>query len=270
MNGFFVRAVCVASAVAAFPTTLMASPATESKIASIVAASPSCAAGPWKPKDHSHAPAAFLTGVGAIYLQSYCETKKGVEAASAEMSRPVGHKPDVFAYFQSELQQHSATLATPEDRLRALYTLAIGVGMNESDGNPTEGPLLKTPEEAEAGLFQMSYNSLTRKPPSSPWLSTLYSFYRAHPETCMTDVFMRGIKDKHLDVKGAGTPAGDFQAFTKACPAFATQYGLVMLRVQADYYGTVIETNPHGELNKAQFVPACSKMLSEIEALGCD
>jgi hypothetical protein len=236
------------------------------------AATSACSAGPWKPGDSGHAPRGFLTGMGLVYRRNFCEVTKNMDSASQDMSRPEKGKPfDIFGYFKTELAQNAVSLKTKVERLRALYTLAIGIGMNESDGNPTAGPYIKdNPVKAEAGLFQMSYDSLTASPSPSKWLSKLYTFYQTHPQTCLQDTFMKGISDDHAAPIGSGAPK-HFQIFTKDCPAFAAEYGLVMMRVKATYFGTIIGTNPGGHSNKAQFVPACYNMLKDLEtSTKCD
>jgi hypothetical protein len=60
--------------------------------------------------------------------------------------------------------------ATDLDRLRALFTLQIGLGMRESSGEFFEGfdreehPDPLTSVSAEAGLFQMSFNFTNSAP----------------------------------------------------------------------------------------------------------
>jgi hypothetical protein len=271
MKTFFIRLISISyvmcSPIAASCQTA-AAPIDEARVADIISQS-QCATGPWKQGDSGHAPNALLKGLATVYLRSYCEVKTGAVAASRDMSRPVASKPhEVFAYFESELNTNSIALDTSTQRLRALFTLGVGVAMNESDGNPTAGPYIKdNAVKAEAGLFQMSYDSLTAAPTPSEWLAKLYASYQADTSKCQSGIFMQGQRDLKLKVIGEGTAAGAFQSFTKECPAFATEYGLVELRVKPTYFGTVIETNPGGHPNKAHFVPACYKMFTDLETL---
>jgi hypothetical protein len=242
-------------------------PADPTKVEAVVAAS-SCRNGPFKAADSGTAPRAFLIGLGLTYLKSVCALRTGVDTAAQAMSEPVSWKPiDIFSYYGDQFERESVSLSSAADRVRALYALAVSVGMNESDGNPTEGPYIKTNQNrAEAGLFQMSYDSLTAHPPYSPWLSALYRLYQIQPDACLKSTFMHGIIDENKKPIGQGE-AKQFQMFTKACPAFATEYAMVMLRADATYFGTVIATNPGGHPNKALFVSACYKMLSDLEPL---
>jgi hypothetical protein len=243
-------------------------PPDEGKVAAIVAAA-DCYKGPWKVGDDGHAPRAYLAGIGLMYLKSFCEVKKNKDAASKDMSRTASSKPtDIFAYYVDAFTQNGVSLASDLDRLRAVYTLGIAVGMNETNGNASDGPYIKDNQnQAEAGLFQMSYDSLVNSKVHhwSPWLESLYNYYKQNGQLCLLSTFMKGIPDKNLAVVGTGA-AADFQSFTKSCPAFATEYAMVMMRVQANYFGTIIGTNPGGHSNKALFVPACYQMLSKIEA----
>jgi hypothetical protein len=112
--------------------------------------------------------------------------------------------------------------------------------MRESSGNTTEGRDLSVPIDrvtaasAEAGLFQVSYDSFQ----VSPWMRTLSDDYGAGKKSCMREVFMEGVRDKRRDIVGTG-PGADFQKLTKECPAFATEYVMLMLRLNRTHFGPI-------------------------------
>jgi len=210
-----------------------------------------CAHTYWK--DRGVAPVGYVKRMALTYAKSVCETVRHRDAASKVMGQPVGGQDrDALAWYG---------LSGADDliRLRAAYTMAIGLGMRESSGNTTDGVdthkrTLPTPSNAEAGLFQASHDSLR----ASFWLGHLYEQYSKTPEQCRLDIFREGIRDLHRDIVGTG-PEADFQRFTKACPAFATEYAVVMLRVRRDHFGTV-------NVRRVEYIPSCESMLKAVEA----
>jgi hypothetical protein len=217
------------------------------------AAASDCSAGPWNDSDDDPAPVGYIKGVALTYVKSYCELKKHADAASVVMAQPVGPASrDALAYYGKDGQ-------TDVDRLRLIYTLGLGVGMIESSGNPTEGPdpqaHSQSAEQAEAGLFQSSFDSLE----TNPWLRKLYDYYRAHPQSCQLSIFMEGNEDLNKPLYGAG-PGASFQRFTKECPAFATEYAMVMFRADRSQYGSIGD-------RLVKYHEACFSMLKELEAI---
>ena len=167
------------------------------------------------------------------------------------MSKPFGNPAhDVLPFYG---EKDGSAL----DRLRDIYTIGIGFGIRESSGNPSagwdpNGP--KTESGAEAGLFQSSYDAIGR----DTWLRRLYDAYRKDPSRCLMSVFRRGTHDPGTTVIGQGDGAA-FQRFTKSCPAFATEYAMVALRVNRSHYGTINKRH-------VAAVPACREMFKDVEA----
>jgi hypothetical protein len=215
------------------------------------AAASRCAKHFWKP-NRGIAPVGYIRGMAMTYGKSFCERKSGADSAVRVIGSPLGDKSaDTLAWYKANGFPMS-------DPLRDVYTLAIAEGMMESAGNPTEGRdttvTSPTPESAEAGLFQSSFDSFNK----DPSLKKLSDAYKAHPEACHLDVFMQRVRDKRSPVFGTG-PAADFQKLTKECPAFATEYALVLLRVLRKHFGPITRL-------QAEFLPECGEMLAEIEA----
>lgn len=209
-----------------------------------------CATTNWKRR--GDAPIGYIKGVALVYAKSVCEIVRHSDTASKVMGQPVGGDDrDALAWY--------GLGGTDElTRLRVAYTMTIGLGMRESSGNTTDGVdthkhETPTPSNAEAGLFQASHDSLR----ASPWLGRLYEQYTKTPQHCRLDVFTEGTEDLHTSIIGNG-PEGDFQRFTKACPAFATEYAVVMLRVRRDHFGTVNNRD-------VQYIPSCESMLKTVE-----
>lgn len=236
--------------------------ADEQKIVDIAAASScregdkSSGTGSWNedPKDKDRAPLGYIKGIALVYAKSFCESRGTAKSAVEVMQKPVGvPAQDALAWYQ-------LSGATAAERVRAIFTLGLGVGMRESTGNTTDGRDKKnkksgTAKTAEAGLYQTSFNSLK----NDPWLEKLYGQYRANPTRCRLAVFLEGVKDLQRTPVGTG-PGAEFQKFTKECPAFATEYAMVMFRVRRTHYGTINN-------NHAKYVQACNAMFKEIEAV---
>ncbi|MEA2861530.1 MAG: hypothetical protein QOC72_3569 [Methylobacteriaceae bacterium] len=223
--------------------------ADEDKILQVVSDS-SCLSYDWPGR--GVAPPGYIKGVSLVYAKNYCELARGEKNATFVMSGKAGPASS------DALTLYDEGDGTSRDRLRATYTLAIGLGMRESSGNTTEGrdTTVKHPtaQNAEAGLFQTSYDSLGK----DPSLRKLWDYYRTHQQACHLNVFREGVKDKKIDVFGSGEPA-DYQTMTKECPAFATEYVMVMLRVDRHHFGPI-------NTRKAEYHHACNSMLRQIEA----
>lgn len=191
------------------------------------------------------------------YAGAYCEAKRDAESAAAAIGRPVQDLPS------DALGHYGIGGSTTVERLRATYTLLIGLGMRESSGKTTEGRDMlvqhPTAENAEAGLFQVSFDSIG----DDPWLRKLYSEYSGQQDACRMAVFMEGLSGEPEPDFGTG-PGAEFQRFTKTCPAFAAEYAGVMIRVNARHFGPI-------RRREAEYLPACQAMLEEVEqAAGCD
>jgi hypothetical protein len=198
------------------------------------------------------APPGYIKGIALTYGKDYCELVRGEKNATLVMSG----KPGPTA--SDALSWYDEGDGVGRDRLRAVYTLAIGLGMRESSGNTTQGRDITvkhpTPQNAEAGLFQTSYDSLGK----NPWLRKLWDYYKANQQSCNLDVFREGAKDKKADVLGSGEPA-EYQKMTKSCPAFATEYVMIMLRVDRHHFGPI-------NTRKAEYHQACNAMLRQVES----
>ncbi|MCA1568195.1 MAG: hypothetical protein LC803_21635 [Acidobacteria bacterium] len=233
-----------------------AAPQADSRIAEIAAASP-CARHRWPGR--GRAPVGYIKGVALTYAKSFCESRAGGTAVDI-MRRPLTRNgQDALVHYQSTLAAHGVNVDSVAERLRALYTLGIGLGMRESSGNTTEGRDLTarrpTANSAEAGLFQTSFDSFN----VSPALSQLFDQYRANTGRCLLDTFKEGIpRVITRPVFGTG-PGADYQRFTRECPAFATEYVMVMLRVNRRHFGPI-------NRREAEYFQPCNDMLREVEA----
>ncbi len=219
-----------------------------------------CANYSWKSR--GRAPVGYVNGVAISFARSLCRLKTNAVAASILGAADTHNaSKDALTHYQSNFVslpiQTSVAGAEP---LRAVYTLGMGLGMRESSGSYCEGwdrsaGSGRPSSSGEAGVFQTSYDSMG----SSPILSQLYSEYKATPNRCLQDVFKVGVSCSSMSNLGTGAGA-DYQSFNKACPAFATEYAMVMLRVQRSHYGPI-------NRKEAEVIPACDNLLKKVQDL---
>jgi hypothetical protein len=208
------------------------------------------------------APSGYIKGVALSFARSLCRLKTQSKISMIMSAASTGQSStDALAYYQSVFAAVPITVnISGEEPLRALYTLGIGLGMRESSGSYCEGWDKKAGRNrpssaAEAGAFQTSYDSMVL----SPELGNLYAEYKASPERCFQDVFKVGVSCKPLDILGTGAGA-EYQAFNIACPAFATEYAMTMLRLQRGHYGPI-------NRKEAQVASACNDLLKSVQDL---
>jgi hypothetical protein len=206
-----------------------------------------------------HAPKGYLRGIALTYAKAVCEADAGGDSAAAVMNKgfgPVGEDA-LSANFWGE--SGNSRLG----HIRTAFAVAIGLGMRESTGNPTVGrdrsKPSPSPETAEAGLFQLNYQSLA----GNPWLPKLLDEYTADPSLCRSAVFMKGSRDLRRKIVGTGAGA-DYQKRIKACPALATEQAVVILRTGKSYFTPVDD-------HQVELRPECDEMLRAVEkVLPCE
>lgn len=222
----------------------------------------SCATYSWK--NRGRAPAGYVKGVALSFARSLCRYKASQETLSSISAILSGARgsatKDAIAHyltnFDALLIKTNTAGAEP---LRALYTLGMGLGMRESSGkycvgwDVSAGPN-RTSATGEAGVFQTSYDSM-----ASTELKGLYAEYKASPEKCNLAVFKEGATCGTQSILGTGAGA-DYQVFNKACPAFATEYAMVMLRTQRAHYGPI-------NRKEAEVISSCDQLLKKVQTI---
>lgn len=150
-----------------------------------------------------------------------------------------------------------------------LYAMLLGLGMRESSGRYCCGLDAKagfsSAAETEAGIYQFSYNSIPADygTAAQSRLRKLYALYKANPDKCDLETFKPGIRCSDNDFKNHGTGEGyEFQKFTKACPAFATRYAAVLVRVLRAHFGPL-------NRREVEVKKSCVELLSQIQAETC-
>lgn len=206
-------------------------PVTAKDVAALARGS-TCASHHWA-NGQGRAPGDYTEGVALVFARALCHPERAeVAAASAPTGRPNGKERDALDHYAPELQAIGMTgNEGPEDRLRFAYVVLIGLGMEESSGRHCLGRWMEDPyaehDSAEAGIFQASYGA--RRYHAS--LEPLYQRYKADESGCMLATFSPGISCPEEDKKNWGEGEGvTWQGLTKRCPAFSTEYGVVVLR----------------------------------------
>lgn len=223
-----------------------------------------CANYNWK--NRGTAPIGYVKGMALSFARSYCRLKKTnatpdslvriMSAANShlDLTDALAHYQDIFASMSFAIDSNGM------GPLLSLYTLGMGLGMRESSGSYCEGwdtsaGSNRSSNTGEAGLFQTSYDSMT----ASIELSKLYTEYQANPNRCFLNTFKEGVRCSQNSILGSG-PGADFQVFTKACPAFATEYAMTMLRIRRNHYGPI-------NRKEAEVTSACNQMFLNVKDL---
>jgi len=171
--------------------------------------------------DRGVAPSGYLRGMAVAFGRLYCKLNAGRDAASEIATPDSGDAgTDALAWYASEFSALGMDNSNGgADVLRHVFVLLTGLGMRESSGRYCEGRDMSAGnaggETAEAGLFQVSHNSIY----AHFLLSALYDQYKG--STDFQDIFRSGVACSAASWKSWGAGDGqDFQALTKACPAF--------------------------------------------------
>lgn len=229
-----------------------------------LAASSSCASYSWS--NRGRAPLGYIKGVALTFAKGLCRQKEAFDTPSGLVNVLTGAKSssatkDALTHYQTQFANLPIALnEAGSGPLRALYVLGLGLGMRESSGKYCEGwdrsaGSSRPSAAGEAGLFQTSLDSMG----ASSELSKLYAEYKKNPGKCLLDVFKQGVSCSSMSNLGTGAGA-EYQAFNKACPAFATEYAMVMLRVARSHYGPI-------NRKEAEVIPACHSLLKNIQEM---
>lgn len=213
--------------------------------------------------DRGQAPRQYLRGLAASFAKAVCNPTRADVAfvGKAELGTN-----DALAWYgdilKSKLGATSAGIVT----VRQLYTLLAGLGMRESSGVYCTGrdmsASFSSADTAEAGLFQTSWGAHTR----SPLLDQLFAQYSASKAGCASTFYSAGLTCSASNNKNWGSAdqkGYQWQALTKACPSFATEYAAVLLRLNGGAKGE------WGPLRKrvAEVVPDCHNMFLAVQNL---
>ncbi|MCQ2003661.1 hypothetical protein [Rhizobium sp. NRK18] len=229
-----------------------------------IARQSSCAATDWK--NRGLAKEAYYEGIALVFAKAICNPERtDVQLVAQKRGAPgsKSDKTDALTWYDSIFRSLSMTNdVSGNDTLRHAYTLLIGLGMRESSGQYCVGrdrsANFSSADSAEAGLFQTSWGAHA----ANETLSALNDHYSADRSQCLLDVFSNGVHCSAWDAKIWGTGKGaDWQKLTKSCPAFATEYAAVLLRVRGGSKGEFGPLRRH----QAEVKEVCDSMLSQVE-----
>jgi hypothetical protein len=210
-----------------------------------------------------------MRGMALVFARAVCQQADRADVRVVSAARatpgPETNKTDALTWYEPQFAALGMSNATDGvDTLRHAYTLLIGLGMRESSGQFCVGRDRSadfiTADSAEAGLFQTSFGARTRH----ATMSALYEKYKADQSLCLLDTFKRGVSCPAKDAENFGTGEGvRWQQLTKTCPAFATEYAAVLMRVHGGRRGEFGPLRNHA----AQVMPVCDAMLKQVQDL---
>jgi len=166
-------------------------------------------------------------------------SKLAIDRATASQIGDTDH--DVVGWYSAELHAAGASTSTAEGRLIALFSIMVGLGIRESSGchcvgadTPEDRGAPTTEANAEAGLFQVSYDSIN----GDPLRQALFDTYKNH--TDLEKVFSAGVNCNASDWMNHGNGTGAlFQETMKKCPLFAVIYTAQYLRGHRKHWGPI-------------------------------
>ncbi|HEY5779024.1 MAG TPA: SH3 domain-containing protein [Terrimicrobiaceae bacterium] len=214
----------------------------------------------YKWKDRGVAPLGYTNGMALVFASVYCKLKAGDPAAMEISKADTGNRNvDALAWYAQEFRRAGMdNEGSGVSTLRHVFVLLFGLGMRESSGRYCEGrdrsARNTTAASAEAGLFQTSYNA-TR---AHPRLQQIFEQYLANPSD-FVDVFKKGVRCTASDLENFGSGRGkEFQRLSKECPAFATEFAALGLRVIRAHWGPITR-------REVEIRPECNTMLLEVQ-----
>jgi len=204
------------------------------------------------------APAGYIKGMAVAFAMDV-QKLKGGNASVAVMAKPVNLNAldtDALAWYSMDFAPGDLLGGIPT--LKALYALMIGLGMRESSGRYCEGCDRsvgdETADEAEAGLFQMSWNAHLANGEISKLLDS------PDPNS-LVSIFSEGVTATNADMEIVGTGLGAlFQRQAKFNPLFAAEAAAVGLRSLRQHWGPI-------NRREAEVRPEAIKLLNSIAVL---
>ena len=190
-------------------------------------------------KNRGRAPVGYIQGMAIAFAAACRDLAAHEEIAQVVAGDLLGNADrDVLDWYAPELAALDIDLTSQADRLRGVFLVLLGLGMRESSGKHCEGRDMSaqnvTAETAEAGLFQVSHNSVG----SHPALPILIARFEGHEDLLTT--FDEGVHCSASSWQDWGDgPGVAFQALTKQCPEFAVFYAAVLLRHARKHWGPI-------------------------------
>jgi len=226
-----------------------------------IASNSSCAKYSWK--ERGRPAKGYIPGVALVFARAVCNQQSPM---SQLISKPATTDTvrDVMAHYSTIFSDLKMENNGGPDTLRHAFMVLLGLGMRESSGRYCCGRDMSanysTADSAEAGLFQTSWGSRR----SSPLFTELYNKYKANPVGCFLGTFGENVSCSESNLQNWGEGEGfTWQKLTKECPAFATEWAAMLIRVSG---GTKGEFGPLRK-QAAEVRPECNAMFKQIQDL---
>lgn len=205
----------------------------------VIAIAKASAIATYRWKNRGRAPIGYIQGMAIAYAEACEDLTAGDEVVVAITAPLLGDDAhDALDWYHATLGDAGLGVNDKAARLSAVFAILLGLGMRESSGKHCEGRDISvenvTAETAEAGLFQVSYNSIRVQ----SLLQPLFDHY--HGRDDLLTVFDDGVHCSASSWKDWGEgPGVEFQALTKSCPKFAVLYAALLLRHQRRHWGPI-------------------------------
>jgi hypothetical protein len=214
-------------------------------------------------RDRGRMPVGYAKGFAMTWAKAVCNSDRN-DVAFAAAAKTTGNK-DTLNWYDSVFRAAGmSNSASGLDTARHTYTLTMGLGMRESSGKHCVGRDMSmgfsTASSAEAGLIQTSFGASNS---ARSILPGMYQKYKSAPtKGCFLTYFKEGVSCGQSDWKNWGTGDGMmWQKLTKDCPAFAVEYGAVIVRSNGGAKG---EFGPLRKRN-VELRPECDQMLKQVQ-----
>lgn len=203
----------------------------------------------------------YFYGMMLTFANAACKVKEGKDGDlySAILTSSAGSNSRKDTFVHNRYQQ-----SLQGDPLVQNYSLLLSLGMLESSGMYNEGIDRSASNTngitTEAGLFQVSYNSVNASQVPKRIYDELMTKYGRGQDgvACMTGIFKMDQRlSKNTKSFGSGA-ALEFQNAMKSCPAMAAEYMSILLRR---------DVNHNGPLKREEAQPSaeCSAALTEVK-----
>jgi len=205
----------------------------------IIAIAEASAVRAYRWRNRGRAPLGYINGMAVAFAEAIRLSEDGDAAVAAIAGPAAGDAThDALDWYGEILADAGLPLASTNDRLLAIFAILLGLGMRESSGKHCEGRDMSaqnvTADTAEAGLFQVSYNSRN----SHPELKPLLERYAGRDD--LLTVFDDGVHCSASSWTDWGDgPGRDFQALMKSNPLLATLYAGLLLRRARKHWGPI-------------------------------
>lgn len=208
----------------------------------------------------------YLYGIALNFARNYCEQsrlKSSTTEAEKNFLQTLSSQPN------SKLRPDDSLIHVSKGKIKntplvETFALVYSLGMIESDGNFKEGrdkaAFNVEPETAEAGLFQVSYDSqvINQYVPENIYRYLLEKYNFGQSPNCMNDVYSINQEFSSNQSSWGWGEGLKFQDSMKLCPALATDYMAYLLRITHKHNGPLLRKD-------AQAKPPCQKLLSKWE-----